>query len=765
MEQHTKRNVLLNMIAAHSDNNKLNLGLFLNGAGDTMPPLVSKYNCGAKFGMEMYETLKSGKIVIDARGDIRLLGDSELNLAGSETMNMRIFEATGCGAFLLTEYYENLNDLFEIGVEIETFSSESELLKKIDYYLKHDDKRNAIARRGQKRCLRDYSMVRRVDAFDSLIKKHLKIAATEIFNPKEKKENNFTRSEKIIEKDVPSLFKKATGLIAEKYYSQAFEILNYAKSFKTNYKNIDLLRALCFIDTNDFISARQALLEELSFNPDNEHAKVILNKLKIEETDGVYDPAFESAYDFVRSYTMLSKQRLYCLYQKAKEICDKDIKGNFVECGVARGGSSALLAHVIKTYSKSERYIYSFDTFEGMPEPTPEDIHNGSTAEQTGWGTGTCAAPMESLLKIGNEIGASDYIIPVKGFFRDTLPGFKNIVGELAFLHLDGDWYESTGDILNNLYDNVVFGGYLQVDDYGYWEGCRKALHEFEFSNDLKFELNKIDDTGVWFTKPFAETRQKELIQTDKKLLNLGCGNRFHKDWLNVDSHPDSNGVIAFDLKKELPFENGFFEVVYHSHLLEHFPKSYAPKFLSECSRILKSGGIIRIVVPDLEQITRHYINFLEQSLNGDIEAQKKYNWILLELYDQTVRNYSGGQMLKYLQQDNIPAEDFVIERIGSEGKNIIGLIKQNPAIGKVNNNGSEPDPKSIGEFRLSGEIHQWMYDRYSLQKLLEDSGFRNIKLCSAYKSSIPNFSMYELDVEPDNSVRKPDSLFMEAIK
>ena len=134
------------------------------------------------------------------------------------------------------------------------------------------------------------------------------------------------------------------------------------------------------------------------------------------------------------------------------------------------------------------------------------------------------------------------------------------------------------------------------------------------------------------------------------------------------------------------------------------------------------------------------------------------------------VRNCSGGEMLKYWKQEQIPSEDFVIERVGSEAKNIISQIRETRSYIRVNdsqNNDdqSKLDPMAIGKFRLSGEIHQWMYDRYSLGTLLKSTGFKNIQVCKADKSAIPNFNQYLLDIEPDGSVRKPDSLFMEAIK
>ena len=154
----------------------------------------------------------------------------------------------------------------------------------------------------------------------------------------------------------------------------------------------------------------------------------------------------------------------------------------------------------------------------------------------------------------------------------------------------------------------------------------------------------------------------------------------------------------------------------------------------------------------------------MEKSLSGDPESQKKYDWIMLELFDQIVRNYSGGEMLKYWQQNRIPSEEFVIERVGSEAKEAINNFRTNSLLTKIDSD-LEQSPLQIGQFRLSGEIHQWMYDRYSIKKLLKETGFTDIKVCTAYESRIPCFNEYYLDVEPDNSVRKPDSLFMEAIK
>lgn len=251
-------------------------------------------------------------------------------------------------------------------------------------------------------------------------------------------------------------------------------------------------------------------------------------------------------------------------------------------------------------------------------------------------------------------------------------------------------------------------------------------------------------------------------------LLNLGCGSHYHKDWVNVDIRSSSPDVLSHDLTQKLPFEDNSVNVVYHSHLLEHFPKCNAANFLSECYRLLKPGGILRVVVPDLEMIVRLYLELLGRSLDGVQKAKERYEWIMLEMFDQMVRNQSGGEMLKYWQQNPMPAEDFVIERVGDEVRSVLATIRSTPD--RVGNRYPEssvqaPGVEDIGRFRLSGEIHQWMYDRYSLSQLLQATGFINIAQCASNESAITNFNSYHLDVNADGRVRKPDSLFMEAVK
>ena len=276
------------------------------------------------------------------------------------------------------------------------------------------------------------------------------------------------------------------------------------------------------------------------------------------------------------------------------------------------------------------------------------------------------------------------------------------------------------------------------------------------------------------------------------KCLNLGCGTRFHTQWSNVDFISTCKGVIALDLRKGIPFQDSYFDVVYHSHLLEHFPKNAALPFMMECYRVLKPGGVIRVAIPDLERIASLYLQALEKASSGDEYWQHNYDWIMLEMYDQTVREYSGGEMGKYLEQETISNKQFVIDRIGIEGKKIIENAKtdrsfpmslfskrniiialRNPVM--LKNFLIErivcaiPGKKwrwlQVGMFRDSGEIHKWMYDRYSLSKLLIDAGFKNPCLFTAVDSQIPNWKNFNMDTEPDGTVYKPDSIYIEGIK
>ena len=125
--------------------------------------------------------------------------------------------------------------------------------------------------------------------------------------------------------------------------------------------------------------------------------------------------------------------------------------------------------------------------------------------------------------------------------------------------------------------------------------------------------------------------------------------------------------VIAHDLRRGIPFADESFEVVYHSHVLEHLSQVEAHRFLCECCRVLTPGGTMRVVVPDLEEIARLYLRALELARQGDRGWQDNYDWMMIELYDQTIREVSGGGHGAYLNRPVIPNRAFVLMRHGRE--------------------------------------------------------------------------------------------------
>ena len=272
-------------------------------------------------------------------------------------------------------------------------------------------------------------------------------------------------------------------------------------------------------------------------------------------------------------------------------------------------------------------------------------------------------------------------------------------------------------------------------------------------------------------------------------LLNLGCGGRYSTDaiWTNLDMGAADRHVIAHDMRRRLPFDNNIFDGVYHSHVLEHFTQTDGRRFLGECHRVLKPGGVLRVAVPDLAQICRLYLEAKEKSETGPDEWKGRYDWMLLELYDQTVRTTTGGEMASHLRRPDLKDTDFILGRIGNVGRQIMESAAGDAAaqaratswrqwasrfrhgIGKRFKlallNEHERQALELGLFRLSGEVHQWMYDDYSLRRLLESASFADVRRCSATESRIRNWNSYGLDVGSDGVEHAPSSLYMEGCK
>ena len=204
--------------------------------------------------------------------------------------------------------------------------------------------------------------------------------------------------------------------------------------------------------------------------------------------------AFSRAYRTIRPYTMSGDARLRALYQAIEQVSERQIAGAVVECGTARGGSAALLGLALKSFNE-RRPLWVFDTFEGMPPPTAADPDYDIAAAYTG----SCRGDLADVTRLFERLDILENARLIQGRFEDTIP--QSETGPIAVLHVDGDWYESVKVCLDHLYDRVSPGGIIQIDDYGHWEGARKAVDEFLAARHISGPLRYLDYTGRQLVK------------------------------------------------------------------------------------------------------------------------------------------------------------------------------------------------------------------------------------------------------------------------
>lgn len=205
----------------------------------------------------------------------------------------------------------------------------------------------------------------------------------------------------------------------------------------------------------------------------------------------------------VKENTMTSPERIFSLIEAVKYIERNNIDGDIVECGVWKGGSMMTVAHTLISLDNTTRSLYLYDTYEGMNQPTDHDkVYSGESAinmlernkdkeKNLVWAYSPLSLVEENLASTKYP---SEKIHFVKGKVEDTIP--NTLPSSIAILRLDTDWYESTKHELIHLFPNLVAGGVLILDDYGYWQGARKAVDEYITENNIKILLNRIDETG-----------------------------------------------------------------------------------------------------------------------------------------------------------------------------------------------------------------------------------------------------------------------------
>lgn len=185
--------------------------------------------------------------------------------------------------------------------------------------------------------------------------------------------------------------------------------------------------------------------------------------------------------------------------------------------------------------------------------------------------------------------------------------------------------------------------------------------------------------------------------------------------------------IRVHDLARGIPYADASVDVAYHSHVLEHLDREVAPRMLREVWRVLKPGGVQRIVVPDLEALCRAYLAQLESCAAGHAPSAM-HDESVAALLEQSVRREAAGT------RQQRPLRRWIENRL-------------------------------LGDARQRGETHQWMYDRVNLATLLRDVGFREVRQVDFRMSAVADWPAYGLDTDDAGREYRPGSLYIEATK
>ena len=255
------------------------------------------------------------------------------------------------------------------------------------------------------------------------------------------------------------------------------------------------------------------------------------------------------------AHTMIGWKRLSNVQDCVAKIFENSIKGDFVETGVFRGGSVIFMRALLKAYGSTDRKIYACDTFIFDPPPPggkfidlvaflasrlvrvvvripfrplrialyrffesrqksfpksenpSEDwincvFHVVSNLDALVSLTRKDRTSLNAVRSHFSRYGLLDaQVIFLKGFFSDTLP--KADIKSIALLRCDGDSYESTYGVLQELYAKVSPGGFVVIDDYNSFSDCKDAVDRFRSENNIHAPFLPIDHLSMYWQKPF----------------------------------------------------------------------------------------------------------------------------------------------------------------------------------------------------------------------------------------------------------------------
>lgn len=231
--------------------------------------------------------------------------------------------------------------------------------------------------------------------------------------------------------------------------------------------------------------------------------KTIRRRARLQKEMRDLSAAERDIIERVLPLTMLSPDRVYAFMQATRHVVQTNVPGAIVECGVWKGGAVMASLLTMRQLHRSDREYFLYDTFEGMPPPSDADKQfDGETlaaefarrrlsANTSSWCRGEISEVEQNIRATGYD---SSRIQFVKGRVEETIPGV--MPERIAVLRLDTDWYASTRHELEHLYPRVSPGGVLIVDDYGHWQGARRAVDEYFTSHGIPMLLHRTDYTG-----------------------------------------------------------------------------------------------------------------------------------------------------------------------------------------------------------------------------------------------------------------------------
>ncbi len=250
------------------------------------------------------------------------------------------------------------------------------------------------------------------------------------------------------------------------------------------------------LEPSSFLGVKERESALINLLKDNKSSGNTL-KLNSKLPDGTFLAVPEARNLTELSHTMIGRKRLDNIQFAIETIIHEDIPGDLIETGIWRGGACIFMKGCLLAFGDNTRTIWAADSFQGVPEPTWEQDAGFDISENV---LPILTVSIEEVKELfGRYQLLDDRVKFIEGWFRDTLPNAP--IEKLSLLRLDGDLYESTMDALIPLYDKVVKGGFIIVDDYHSCPPCKKAITDFMAQNNIQIPLITVDGHAVYWRK------------------------------------------------------------------------------------------------------------------------------------------------------------------------------------------------------------------------------------------------------------------------